>query len=549
VAVAIQILGGLGLFLFGMTVMGEGLQKVAGKRLRAAIRVMTSNRFAGIVTGFGVTAIVQSSSATTVMLVSFVNAGLMELQQAIGVIMGANIGTTVTGWLVALIGFKVKITMVALVAVGFGFFLKLMGKGWRPYAGEVLLGFGLIFIGLDFMKDATGDLKDSEMIVGWMSHLSVDGSLSLIVAVGVGAVVTMVIQSSSATMALTMTLAAQGLISFPTAAALILGENIGTTITANLAAIGASRNAKRAALAHMFFNVMGIVWMLIAFRHFIHFVDWIVPGDPTNALSIPGHMAAFHTLFNITNTLLFVPLVVPLAILVEKIIKRRRREPERLTYIDSGFIATPSLALESTRMELNNMAGNVITMIDDVQAILENPGTDPGARGADIVAIEDATDQQKEIITTFLRRVMQHATSEQEGIEVTRILAHVNDLERIGDHGKSILGLVNRIFQDDIPIPGQGHTDLLSMAKETRDFIALIQKGLTRPNHNIMDEAEVLEERIDQIRNEGRDHHQQRLIENSCDVMAGLIFLDMFVHFEKIGDHAYNIAQRVSGVR
>jgi len=220
--------------------MSEGLQKVAGKRLRAAMGAMTSNRFVGVLTGLGVTGIIQSSSATTVMLVSFVNAGLITLTQSVGVIMGANIGTTVTGWLVALLGFKVKITLIALVATGAGFFMRMIGKKSLPYWGEVLLGFGLIFIGLEFMKDAMIGLKESPLIVEWMSRFSGDTFLSMFAAIGVGMAITAMVQSSSATLALTMTLAAQGLITFPAAAALILGQNIGTTITANLAAIGAS---------------------------------------------------------------------------------------------------------------------------------------------------------------------------------------------------------------------------------------------------------------------------------------------------------------------
>lgn len=547
--VAIQVFGGLGLFLFGMMVMSEGLQKVAGDKLRQTIRSLTSNRFAGIFTGFAVTSIIQSSSATTVMLVSFVNAGLITLQQSVGVIMGANIGTTVTGWLVAIFGFKVNISLIALIAVGFGFFLRITGKKRLPYWGEVLLGFGLIFIGLDFMKDATSGLKQSVMIMDWMSRFSTDSFLSLIMVILTGALVTMIIQSSSATMALTMTLAAQGIIDFPTAAALILGENVGTTITANIAALGASINAKRTALAHFFFNVLGLFWVILSFGYFIRLVDSIVPGNPAMATSIPNHMAAFHTLFNITNTVLFLPFVASLARLVKTLLPQKQKEETRLTYIDSGLVATPSLALESARMVLYIMAKSVRTMMYHVNDILRMPGMELNYHAEQIEKIEESTDSQKEVITTFLRNVMKHSTSEHSGTEVTRILSHVNDLERIGDHGRNIKRLVMKVVEEEIPLPLEAHQDLMEIADTTIQFITLVQNGLKKPGKDIMNAAREFEKTINTLRNRGREHHHMRLIQNTCDIASGLVFLDIIVHFEKIGDHAYNIAQRVSGIR
>lgn len=530
-------------------VMSEGLQKVAGDKLRQTIRSLTSNRFAGVFTGFAVTSIIQSSSATTVMLVSFVNAGLITLQQSIGVIMGANIGTTVTGWLVAIVGFKINISLVALFTIGIGFFLRFAGKGKLPYLGEVLLGFGLIFIGLDFMKDATGSLKQSEMIMAWMSHFSTDSILSLLGVISVGTLVTMIIQSSSATMALTMTLAAQGVIDFPTAAALILGENVGTTITANIAALGASRNAKRTALAHFFFNVIGLIWMILVFGYFIRLIDYIVPGDPSMGKSIPDHMAAFHTLFNITNTILFLPFVLVLTRLVQTLLPKNQQEEPRLKYIDSVMVATPSLGLESARMELYNMVENVGTMMHHVNDMLVTPGMKIEYYAQEIEKIEESTDEQKEVITIFLRKVLQHSTSEHSGDEVTRILSHVNDLERIGDHGRSIKRLVLKIVDEEIPLPIEAHEDLMVIANTTIQFITLIQNGLKEPGKDIMKEAREFEKTINTLRNQGREHHHQRLLNNTCDIVSGLVFLDLIVHFEKIGDHAYNIAQRVSGIR
>ena len=548
--ILIYIVGGLGLFLYGMAVMSEGLQKVAGNRLRSAMRALTTNRFVGVLTGFGVTAIIQSSSATTVMLVSFVNAGLVSLQQSLGVIMGANIGTTVTGWLVALLGFKVKIAMLALVAVGAGFFMKLIGKRNIPYWGEVLLGFGLIFIGLDFMKDAVGGLKGAEFVTEWMSRFSADSIPSILAVAAVGAAVTMLIQSSSATMALTMTLAAQGLISFPTAAALILGENIGTTITANLAAIGASRNAKRCALAHLVFNISGVIWMVFVFRYFIQFIDAVVPGNPTNPLAIPSHMALFHSCFNIINTIIFLPLVVVLVNLVTTLIPvTKHREQESLKYIETSIMPTPSLALESARMELYKMSDDLLTMFDGVLTILGSPGSDTQAIAEEIERIEESTDRQKELITVFLRQVVQHAAAEREGHEVSNLLAHIADLERIGDHGKSILNLTNKAFNSDTPFPFEGFQDIQAIAEKCKEFLVLINSGLRKPGKDIMPEAHALEEKINSLRTRGRENHKRRLVNSTCDVTSGLIFLEMLTNFEKIGDHSYNVAERTSMIR
>ncbi|MFT7581543.1 MAG: phosphate:Na+ symporter, partial [Myxococcota bacterium] len=305
----VNLLGALGVFLFGMKIMSEGLQKVAGAKLQALIGKMTSSPIKGVFTGFLVTTVVQSSSATTVMLVGFVNAKLLSLRQAIGVIMGANIGTTVTGWLVALLGFKVKISAFALPAVGLGVIFTFLHGARRKQIGEALIGFGLLFLGLSLMKDAVPGL-DGESLA-WVQSLTSLGFLSVVIFVLIGAALTVVLQSSSATMTLTLALTAAGYIPYDFAAAMVLGENIGTTASANIAAIGTSVIAKRAARAHLIFNVIGVVWALALFQWaLLPLVDAIVPGNPElSVLSSAGavgvvtsHLAAFHTLFNILNT-------------------------------------------------------------------------------------------------------------------------------------------------------------------------------------------------------------------------------------------------------
>ncbi|MCD6396145.1 MAG: Na/Pi cotransporter family protein, partial [Spirochaetaceae bacterium] len=302
----LSIAGSLGLFLFGMKIMSDGIQKAAGDRLKAILNLMTKNRVFAVFTGFFITALIQSSSATTVMIVSFVNAGLLNLGQAIGVIMGANIGTTVTGWIVALLGFKIKITSMALPSIGIGlpfFFSKNINK---KEFGEILIGFGLLFLGLAFLKDSVPDIKSHPEILEFIQNLTGYGIGSIILFVIIGSLITVIVQSSSAAMAITLTMAWSGWIDFPTAAAIVLGENIGTTITAYLASIGTSINARRASRAHTLFNIFGVIWMLILFKPFIYLVDIIVPGDisaGSNPASIPAHLAMFHTLFNLINTI------------------------------------------------------------------------------------------------------------------------------------------------------------------------------------------------------------------------------------------------------
>jgi len=540
----VTILGGLGLFLFGMMIMSEGLQKVAGSKLRSAMRKLTSNRFAGVFTGFAVTSIIQSSSATTVMLVSFVNAGLVSVTQSVGVIMGANIGTTVTGWIVAIVGFKFPLSYIALAAVGFGMLFRMINKKSLPHWGEVLIGFGLIFIGLHFMKDSMHHMRDSDMISVWMTYFDATTVPSLLMAVLIGTVVTMIIQSSSAVMALTMTMMAGGIISFPAAAALVLGENIGTTITANLAAMGASRNAKRAALAHMIFNVCGVLWLLPIF--------WIVVPylDPGQASLAPGALALFHSGFNITNTLIFIPFVSSIVKIVMKILpKKNIKEEERLKYIQTTLMATPAFALEEARHELYKMSENVKTMLGYIVHIISEPGMKPDEHAESIRELEESTDDQKEVITRFLRKIIKEASTKKEGAEVTRILSHVSDLERVGDHGRGILHLIEKIYSGEIPLAIEAHEDLVGLGNLSLDFLDLINSGLKTPGTSIMEEAKGFEHNIDNLRNKGRERHQQRLMDKNCDIASGMMFLDMVVNFEKIGDHAFNVAQRISGER
>ncbi|NIN35805.1 MAG: Na/Pi cotransporter family protein, partial [Gammaproteobacteria bacterium] len=439
------LLGGLGLFLFGMKIMSEGLQKIAGSRMRKILGALTNNRIVGTLVGIAVTTIIQSSSATTVMVVGFVNAGLMSLVQSIGIILGANIGTTVTAQLIAF-----KITKYALPAIGIGAGFKLFSKNKKwSYLGEVLLGFGLLFFGLSVMKSAFDPLKTSEefrqlfLIVG-DNHL---------LGVLIGAVLTMIVQSSSATIGITIALASSGIISFEASMALILGENIGTTITANLAAIGTNLAARRTALAHFLFNAIGVCYMLVFFTFFLKFISSITPGDADfiiqtqeQAVRLGGdlgdkpfiarHIANTHTMFNIINTIIFLPLVGLLAKLSTMMIRGREADIEfHLQYLDSRVLNTPPIALAQARSETRRMAKIAQEMVDETLAFLQDHDL---KRIAVLEKKEELTDLLQKEITDFLVSLSQQSITQESSKEVASMMHMVNDLERVGDHCENL---------------------------------------------------------------------------------------------------------------
>jgi len=554
----ITILGGLSLFLYGMVVMSEGLQKVAGNRLRATLQKLTSNRISGVFTGFFITAAIQSSSASTVMLISFVNAGLITFTQSLGVIMGANIGTTVTGWLVALIGLKININLFALPAITIGFFMRFLNKQRAADWGEVLLGFGLLFLGLTLMRDAVGDFKDAPEILRLMGSFRATDIPSTLLVIAVGTFVTMIIQSSSATMAITLTLASQNIIDFQTCAALILGENIGTTITANLAAIGASTAARRAARAHIVFNVLGVVWMMFIFQQFLALVNMLVPGDVYSTVPgevgriLPDHLAAFHTLFNVINTLIFLPLAGVLAWAATLLTARPRgQDEEHLTYLSSALVNTPPLAIEETRRELARMSATVLTMLDQAMELFnKNDKTqqDFYAATQNISSLETLTDNLEREISAFMVRVIRHSSSSDLSEEISEILDIVSNLERIGDHCELLMKLQNRLNTQHLAFTDSARNDINGIAAKAREMLVLINDNIMNHKTNIMTSAQGLETIINQMRSDLRLSHINRLNEGTCWIEQGLVFLDMLSSFEKIGDHAYNIAEAITGI-
>jgi phosphate:Na+ symporter len=555
--ITVTVLGGLGLFLYGMKIMSEGLQSAAGEGLKNILWKATSNRFKGVLTGFGITAVIQSSSATTVMLVSFVSAGLINLTQAAGIVFGANIGTTVTGWLVAIIGFKFKIASLALPAIAAGFFVRFINNDKAKNWGEVLLGFGILFLGLSIMSDSVKELRGSEVITGIMCRFRADSVPATLMVTVTGTAVTMVIQSSSAVMAMTMTLAVNGFIDFYTASALILGENIGTTITANLAAVGSTAEAKRTARVHMLFNLFGVIWVMFVLRSlFIPFIDRMVPGDPFSASLdirskvIADHMAAFHSGFNIINTIIFLPFINVLVNIAKKIVPddEKVREPH-LKYISTVLVATPSINIGQARLEMERMMEIAVSMFDSVIDIFTHPGDKLGRKIEEVLKMETQLDMLEKEISDFLVKVSRNNLGRDQSDEISTILHKVSELESIGDQCEAILKQIRRKYDKKLSFSETAKKEMLEMAGKTREILGLVSRNISSVSSNIMKEAEVIENRINELKRELRKQHVKRLNAEQCEVETGIIFIDMLSAFEKIGDHAYNISEIISGLR
>ena len=548
------LLGGLGLFLFGMKIMSEGLQKIAGSRMRKILAALTNNRIVGTLVGIAVTAMIQSSSATTVMVVGFVNAGLMSLVQSIGIILGANIGTTVTAQLIAF-----KITKYALPAIGIGAGFKLFSKNQKwSYIGEVLLGFGLLFFGLSVMKSAFDPLKASEefrqiFIMVGDNHL---------LGVLIGAVLTIIVQSSSATIGITIALASTGIINFEASVALILGENIGTTITANLAAIGTNLAARRTALAHFLFNTIGVCYMLVFFKFFTGFITSITPGDADFVIQtqeqvvrmggeigdkpfIARHIANTHTMFNIVNTMIFLPLVGILAKLSTMVIRGRDEEMEyHLKYLDNRVLNTPPIALAQARSETRRMAQVAQEMVDETLAFLQDNDL---KKLPALEKKEDLTDVLQKEITNFLVSLSQTSITQESSREVASMMHMVNDLERVGDHCENLWLLSQRKLEQKITFSEIAMNEIAEISEITKNFLARIVRALEEKDVGVYDEAHELEDAIDDLEERLRNNHIRRLNTGECTVTSGLIFIDMLHNFEKIGDHTFNLAKAVVG--
>ena len=550
----LNILGSLGIFLFGMKVMSEGIQKTAGSRLRNILAYMTQNRFAGVITGFITTCLVQSSSATTVMVVSFVNAGLLSLTQSIGIIMGANIGTTLTGWLIAILGFKFKIASIALPAIGIGLPLIFSKVTKRKNIGEIFVGFGLLFLGLKFLKNSVPDIKNNPEVLEFLSSYTDLGILSIFIFIAVGVILTITVQSSSAAMTITITMAFKGWIDFPTAAALILGENIGTTITAYLASLGGNYHAKRTARAHMIFNVFGVVWMIILFRLFIPFIDYIVPGDPSNPENIPIHLSMFHTLFNIINVLLLIWFVPQIASIVKKMIVPTKDEKKdvqyKLEYFSTGVQPIPEIAIIEAKKEVIKMSSLIYEMLDLFIDTFKN-STKIEKSISEARKLEDTSDQMQEQISTYLAECTKHELSLRSSKGAAAMMRLTNELESIGDSSLNLFLQLEKL-DNDVKFNNEMNSEINKLYSIVEKFIKwnnlFIENNIKPMTQKDLNESIKYENNIDEIRNKLIDSSKDRLINKELNPKAEIIFMDITKHLEHIGDYSLNISQALNKI-
>ncbi len=547
-----NLLGSLGVFLYGMKVMSDGIHKVAGEKMKSILNYMTKNRFMAVMTGFLITALIQSSSATTVMVVSFVNAGLLTLLQSIGVIMGANIGTTVTTWIVAFVGFKFKIQVIALPMIGIGlplFFAK--SKLKREWA-EVFIGFGLLFLGLSFLKDSVPDMSAHPEIFEFVKDFTGKGFLSYVIFVLLGAGLTIAVQSSSAAMAITVTMAYKGWIDFPTASMIVLGENIGTTITAYLASIGTTVNARRTARAHLLFNLFGVLWMTFVFVYFIHFIDWISPWENTQ-INLPLKLSLFHTAFNVINTLICIWLVKYFAIVVEKIVKPNKNDLNteyKLIYLQSGRVDPTTFNLEQARQEIFKLARICEDMFDTSLHLFFNPHKKLGDEVEKIANQEKLTDQMQREITNFLTLCSEEALTDTYAKNINAMIRIVHELEGIGDSVLRIMLITKKKYDRKLQMHPEATQEINDIAKAVKEFMSLYNaKMLEHMKRDDLKQAYDIENEINNIRKKYKHNARERITTGKSDIQAELLYIDLLRHFEHIGDYSLNIAQALRSVR
>lgn len=549
----LRLIGSLGLFLYGMKIMSEGLQKFAGDSLRRILTAMTTNRVTGVLTGVLITALIQSSSATTVMVVSFVNAGLLTLTQSIGVIMGANIGTTVTAWLISALGFKVDIAAFSLPLLAFGIPLLFSGKSSRKSVGEFIFGFSFLFMGLQALKANAPDLGANPEMLAFVQNYADMGFFSIILFLFIGAILTMIVQASAATMAITLIMCANGWIDYQLGVALVLGENIGTTITANLAALTGNTQARRAALAHLAFNIFGVIWVLILFYPFTNAVSWFVTNvmrisDPSVAVSFK--LAAFHTAFNISNTFVMIWFVGLIEKTVCFLIKGKKDEDEeyRLRYITGGMLSTAELSILQARKEITLFAERTGRMLDMVKALFYEKNEDAFLKTySRVEKYESISDRMEIEIANYLTCVAEGRLSSEGKEEIHIMLRAVSEIESIADSCNNMARSIKRrnefksIFTDE-----QNHNvdQMLALTeKALHRMIEILKKSeLVRddvnPSYNIENE-------INNYRNQLKIHNVEDINNKKYQYQDGVYYMDIIGEAEKLGDYVLNVVQAV----
>ncbi|MDR1786377.1 MAG: Na/Pi cotransporter family protein [Spirochaetaceae bacterium] len=546
-AVAFSLLGSLGFVLHGMKMMSDGIQKSASTNLRRFLAMMTGNRVLAVLTGTLITAIIQSSSATTVMVVSFVDAGLLTLEQSMGVIFGANIGTTVTAWIVSLFGFKFKISLFAVPLFGVGFFASAIRRSKWKNAGEALMGFGLLFLGLDLLSSAIPKITADD--VGFLTVLSGRGVVNMIAGIAAGLVITLLIHSSAATVTIILTMANQGLLTWEFSAAMVLGSNIGTTIDAVMASFGVRINAKRAAFVHVMFNVAGTVIAAFFFRPLLALVDVLTPGDI--ASSITAHIAMLHTVFNVSCTILFLPFTSQIARLTEKIIPQKEALPPdvyKFEFVEPGPRGNVEGYIMRAEKEIADMTKVATQMFQRIQTGLRNRN----AEGIDAKYMElfdrdeNYADSMKMEISHYLVRCLELPMTERLKTNVSAMLRIVTDLEEMTDECMSVAILLQKSVEKNMAFNPEDIDSLIPYSDLAQDFLNFISENINkRLSPEQLDLAEELEDRIDDFRESLRKRARRRL-EEGANVRSELLYIDLVRHIERIGDRAFSISESLA---
>lgn len=565
------LLGALGMFLYGMNLMSSGLQKSAGDKLRTLLSAMTSNPFKGVLTGLSITSIIQSSSATTVMVVSFVNAGLLTLAQAIGVIMGANIGTTVTAWLVSWLGFKSDISILAVPLMLFGFLLSNSKKDKRKNIGELIVGFSLLFLGLSFMKESVPDLGQTPEVLEFVKAWSGHGFGSILIFFALGTILTLILQSSSATMAITLIMLSMGWIPFDMACAMVLGENIGTTITANIAAAVGNTQAKRAAMSHTIFNAFGVVWALILFTPFLGLIGNIIelfglPNPAAEGFTVTGPntesgiaalygLSMLHTLFNTINTFILIWFIKYIERVVVWLIKtpaNQESDTFRLKYISAGPLATPELAIEQAFDEIIHFAQISKNGLSYVKNAISEKDSDKFEELREkLIKYEEISDRIEYEIAAFLNDVSASEVSENTSIEIKAMYKIIGELESLGDSGEAISRILSRrnihrkSFDEETIKQLNNMTDAVENA-----YNVMIANLLAAHSGTLTDitNAYSAEERINNLRNYLRDKEIEDLENSRKNYQTSVYYMDIVNELERMGDFMINVSQDLNRV-
>ena len=543
-----SLVGSLALFLFGMKTMSEGLEKFAGDRLRSILAAMTKNRVMGVMTGILITALIQSSSATTVMVVSFVNAGLMTLAQSIGVIMGANIGTTVTAWIISAVGFKVNIAAFAIPMLAIGMPLLFSNKGNRKSIGEFVFGFSFLFMGLSYLQEAATAMNIGDMVAGMLAHVPQDSFFTILLFVIVGAIVTMIVQASAATMAITLMLFGMNIpgFGFEQAAALAMGQNIGTTITAFMASLTANTQARRAALAHMFFNVFGVVFFLIIFYPACNAVSWFVDNVMGGGNDL-FKLSAFHTAFNIINTLLLIGFVRQIEMLVCKVLPMKAHEEDyRLKFISGGLLSTAELSIIEAQKGIHSFGERCLRMFGFVPELLQlQDEVEFNKLFSRIEKYENITDAMEMEIASYLNKVSKGRLSDASKSQIQKMLRQITELESIGDSVYNLGRTLNRHrmhCQEAFTTEQTQH--MLTMMQLVEGALAEMMNQIDQPTTKSGIKTSVnMENEINNYRTQLKNQNLHDVNSGRYDYQLGVFYVDFISECEKLGDYVMNVVQ------